>query len=225
MSTIDTNNSVWAELGLTREEDKKKPSDDVGQEQFLKLMMAQMQNQDPMKPMENGDFLTQIAQFSASKGIADMSESISTLTQSLASNQALQASSLIGRVVLAPSETGFLEPGQGMGGSVELPSSTLNMNVSIYDQAGAMVKSIPMGQQSAGDIYFAWDGTDEAGNTMPPGLYRVEANANIDGKNQAIQTMIASRVESVSVGKGGQGVSLNLAGLGSMDFNNVREIM
>lgn len=224
MSTIDTNN-VWADLGLTREADEKKPSDDVGQEQFLKLMMAQMQNQDPMKPMENGDFLTQIAQFSASKGIADMSESISTLTQSLASNQALQASSLIGRVVLAPSDTGFLEPGQGMGGSVELPSSTLNMNVSIYDQAGALVKSIPMGQQSAGDIYFAWDGTDEAGNTMQPGLYSVEASANIDGKNQAIQTMIASRVESVSVGKGGQGVSLNLAGLGSMDFNKVREIM
>jgi len=222
--SIDTNN-VWANLGLTREEDKKKPSNDVGQEQFLKLMMAQMQNQDPMKPMENGDFLTQIAQFSASKGIADMSDSISTLTQSLASNQALQASSLIGRVVLAPSETGFLEPGQGMGGAIELPSSTLDVNVSIYDQSGAVVKSIPMGQQAAGDVYFAWDGTDEAGNTMPPGLYNVQATANINGQTQAMQTMVASRVESVSVGKGGQGVSLNLAGLGSMNFNNVREIM
>ncbi|MDH5361453.1 MAG: flagellar hook assembly protein FlgD [Gammaproteobacteria bacterium] len=224
MSTIDTNN-VWANLGLTQSEEQKKPSNDVGQEQFLKLMMAQMQNQDPMKPMENGDFLTQIAQFSASKGIADMSDSISSLTQSLASNQALQASSLIGRVVLAPSDTGFLEPGQGMGGSVELPSSTLDMNVSIYDQSGAVVKTIPMGQQASGDIYFAWDGTDEAGNTMPPGLYNIQANANINGQNQAMQTMVASRVESVSVGKGGQGVSLNLAGLGSMDFNNVREIM
>ena len=224
MSTIDTNN-VWANLGLTQSEEQKKPSNDVGQEQFLKLMMAQMQNQDPMKPMENGDFLTQIAQFSASKGIADMSDSISSLTQSLASNQALQASSLIGRVVLAPSDTGFLEPGQGMGGSVELPSSTLDMNVSIYDQSGAVVKTIPMGQQASGDIYFAWDGTDEAGNIMPPGLYNIQANANINGQNQAMQTMVASRVESVSVGKGGQGVSLNLAGLGSMDFNNVREIM
>lgn len=221
---IDTNN-VWANLGLTQSEEQKKPSNDVGQEQFLKLMMAQMQNQDPMKPMENGDFLTQIAQFSASKGIADMSDSISSLTQSLASNQALQASSLIGRVVLAPSNTGFLEPGQGMGGSVELPASTQDMNVNIYDQSGAMVKSIPMGQQASGDVYFAWDGTDEAGNAMPPGLYRVEANANINGTNQAMQTLVASRVESVSVGKGGQGVSLNLAGLGSMDFNNVREIM
>ena len=225
MSTIDTNSSVWASLGLTQAEDTTKPSSDLGQEQFLKLMLAQMQNQDPMKPMENGDFLTQIAQFSASKGIADMSESISSLTTSLASNQALQASSLIGRVVLAPSETGFLEPGQGMGGSVELPSSTLGLNVSIYNQAGAVVKTIPMGQQAAGDVYFAWDGTDEAGNTMPPGLYRVAADANINGQNQAMPTLVASRVESVSVGRGGQGVSLNLAGLGSMDFNNVREIM
>ncbi|MBD3609329.1 MAG: flagellar hook assembly protein FlgD, partial [Gammaproteobacteria bacterium] len=152
-------------------------------------------------------------------------ESLTSLTASLTSNQALQASSLIGRTVLAPSTQGFLEPGAGMGGSVELPNSTADMNVTIYDQSGQVVKSIPMGQQQSGTIYFAWDGLDNTGAEMPPGLYRVEATANMNGQTQAMETMIASRVESVSVGKGGQGVTLNLAGLGEMGFNNVREIM
>ena len=225
MSTID-NSQVWANLGLkSSDTSNAKPSDEVGQEQFLKLMLAQMQNQDPMKPMENGEFLTQIAQFSSAKGISDMADSFSQLSNSLASNQALQASSLIGRVVLAPSNTGFLEEGQGLGGAVDLPSSTPNLNITVYDQTGAVVKSMPMGQQQEGTVYFAWDGTDDSGNAMPPGLYQVVAEANINNSNQAMETMIASRVESVSVGKAGQGVTLNLAGLGSMNFNNVREIM
>ena len=144
MSTID-NSQVWADLGLVSSDTKKtKPNDELGQDQFLKLMLAQMQNQDPTKPMESGDFLTQIAQFSSAKGISDMASSFSNLTNSLTSNQALQASSLIGRVVLSPSNTGFLEQGQGIGGSVDLASSAQDMNVTIYDQAGSVVRTIPM---------------------------------------------------------------------------------
>ena len=225
MSTID-NSQVWADLGLVSSDTKKtKPNDELGQDQFLKLMLAQMQNQDPTKPMESGDFLTQIAQFSSAKGISDMASSFSNLTNSLTSNQALQASSLIGRVVLSPSNTGFLEQGQGIGGSVDLASSAQDMNVTIYDQAGSVVRTIPMGAQQSGTVYFSWDGTDASGNQMPPGLYQVVADANMGGTNQSQEVNIASRVESVTMNKNGQGITLNLAGLGSIDFNNVREIM
>ncbi|MBD3670078.1 MAG: flagellar hook assembly protein FlgD [Gammaproteobacteria bacterium] len=225
MSSID-NSKLWTELGLKPTEEKKKPNDEVGQEQFLELMLAQMQNQDPLKPMENGQFLTQIAQFSSAKGISDMADSFSQLSNSLTSNQALQASSLIGRTVLAPSGTGFLEPGGGgLGGSVDLQTSAQDMNITIYDQSGSVVKTIPMGQQPSGTVYFSWDGVDDGGNQMPPGLYDVVAEAKIGDKNQAQEVMIASRVESVTMDKSGQGVTLNLSGLGSISFNNVREIM
>jgi flagellar basal-body rod modification protein FlgD len=228
MSNNIDNSQKWADLGLVSSDPnskKTKSNDEVGQDQFLKLMLAQMKNQDPMKPMQNGEFLTQIAQFSSAKGIADMAKSFTTLSNSLTSNQALQASSLIGRVVLSPANQGYLEQGQGMGGSVDLTSSAQNMNVTVYDQTGAVVKTIPMGNQQSGTVYFSWDGTDNNGNQMPPGLYQVEATAGIGDTTQSLQTNIASRVESVTMGKNGQGVTLNLAGMGSIDFNNVREIM
>jgi len=226
MSNKIDNSQTWADLGLVSSDKKKTtPNDQVGQDQFLKLMLAQMQNQDPMKPMESGQFLTQIAQFSSAKGIADMAQSFTTLSNSLTSNQALQASSLIGRVVLSPNNQGFLEQGQGLGGSVDLGSSVQNMNVTIYDKNGSTVKTIPMGNQPSGTSYFSWDGTDSSGNPMPPGLYQVEATAGVGDSTQSLPINIASRVESVTVGKSGQGVTLNLAGLGSIDFNNVREIM
>jgi len=228
MSNSIDNSQTWADLGLVSSDPNSKkttPNDQVGQDQFLKLMLAQMQNQDPMKPMQSGEFLTQIAQFSSAKGIADMAQSFTTLSNSLTSNQALQASSLIGRVVLSPSNTGFLEQGQGMGGSVDLTSSAQNMNVTVYDQNGSVVKTIPMGNQQSGTVYFSWDGTDSNGNQMPAGLYQVEATAGVGDSTQSLPINMAARVESVTMGKNGQGVTLNLAGLGSIDFNNVREIM
>lgn len=225
--SIDSTSEVWSQLGLTRTDDKKQQAaDEVGQEQFLKLMLAQMQNQDPMKPMENGEFLTQIAQFSSAKGIADMSESLQGLSTSLTSNQALQASSMIGRTVLSPSDTGFLDAqGGGMGGMIDMPNSTNNLTIRIQDANGADVKVIPMGQQQSGPVYFAWDGLDEAGTAYPPGSYKVIAEAEVDGQNKAVETLMASRVESVSIGKAGQGITLNVTGLGSVSMSDVREIM
>jgi len=110
MSIDKTAGIDWESLGLARPEEKKR-TEDVGQEQFLELMLAQLQNQDPLKPMENGEFLSQMAQFSSAKGIQEMSQSLDTFTQSLTSSQALQASSLIGRHVLVPNEMGYLEEG------------------------------------------------------------------------------------------------------------------
>lgn len=222
------NSQLWSKLGLTSSDpnaSKTKSNDQIGQDTFLKLMLAQMQNQDPMKPMQSGEFLTQIAQFSSAKGIADMAQSFTTLSNSLTSNQALQASSLIGRVVLSPSNQGYLTQGQGVGGSINLSSSAQNLTINIYDQNGSVVKTIPMGNQSSGTSYFSWDGTDNNGNQMPDGLYQVEATAGVGDTTQSLPINMASRVESVTMGKNGQGVTLNLAGLGSIDFNKVVEIM
>lgn len=226
MAIDKTSNNPWADLGLGSAQDlKPKRDDDMGQEQFLKLMLAQMKNQDPMKPMESGEFLTQIAQFSSAKGISDMAESVDTLTSSLTSNQALQASSLIGRTVFAPASSGMLEEGANLGGAIDLPSSTSDLTVTIQDRNGNIIKQMPMGQQPEGTMYFAWDGLDEAGNQMPPGMYRISTEALIDGEPTAVPVRVAARVESVSMGKPGEGITLNLTGVGAVKFNDVSEIM
>lgn len=226
MAIDKTSNNPWADLGLTQPAKEQTRSDEVGQDQFLKLMLAQMQNQDPMKPMESGDFLTQIAQFSSAKGIADMAKSMDTLTSSLTSNQALQASSLIGHTVFAPSSNGMLEAQGNLGGSINLPASTADLTVTIRDSSGRVVKQMPMGQQPEGMTYFAWDGTDASGNRLPPGMYNITAEStNGAGEITMVPVQVAARVESVSMGKAGQGITLNLTGIGAVKFNDVSEIM
>ncbi len=225
MSIDKTAGIDWESLGLARPEEKKR-TDEVGQEQFLELMLAQLQNQDPLKPMENGEFLSQMAQFSSAKGIQEMSQSLDTFTRSLTSSQALQASSLIGRHVLVPNEMGYLEEGSaGIAGAAELPASAADVVVSVYDTAGTLVYRASYGPQEAGRFQFSWDGRDANGQTVSPGHYRVSVEAQAGEENKALETLLLSRVDSVTLGKGGQGVTLNLAGLGTASLSEVREIM
>ena len=105
MEPIDTKilPSAFEDLGL-KTDHVKKPTEkkQLGQEDFMDLMLTQMNNQDPFKPMENGEFLTQMAQFSAVSGLKDIKESFQGLADTMQSNQALQAASMVGRKVLVP---------------------------------------------------------------------------------------------------------------------------
>lgn len=220
MSTIDTDQINKLGLGFQPEKKKK----ELGQEDFLRLMSAQLQNQDPMKPMENGDFLSQIAQFGTVNGIEGLQKSFESLSGSLYSNQALQASALVGREVLVPGKIGLLKATGNLAGVVELPASANAVTLQIKDQAGQLVRSVDLGAQKAGTISFAWDGTNDKGDMAVPGLYSIEATTSVNGKQQALVTAQYAGVESVSVGKGKEGLTLNLAGLGSMEFTKIQEI-
>ncbi|HFC53853.1 MAG TPA: flagellar hook assembly protein FlgD [Gammaproteobacteria bacterium] len=225
MSIDNTTGVSWESLGLNRPEEKGR-KEDVGQEQFLELMLAQLQNQDPLQPMENGEFLSQMAQFSSAKGIQEMSLSLESFTQSLTSSQALQASSLIGRQVLVPGEIAWLEEGSGgISGAARLPGGASDVVLSVYDASGALVQRISYGPQEAGQFRFSWDGTGSDGQPVAPGHYRIGVEMRSGEESRAAETMLVSRVESVTLGKGGQGVTLNLAGLGSASMSEVREIM
>ncbi len=225
MSIENTNPISWESLGLQRPEERGR-KDGVGQEQFLELMLAQLQNQDPLQPMENGEFLSQMAQFSSAKGIQEMSQSLESFTQSLTSSQALQASSLIGRQVLVPGDIAWLEEGStGISGAATLPGSATDVVLSIYDTSGALVQRISYGAQEAGQFRFSWDGTGSDGEPVAPGHYRIGVEMRVGDESRAAETMLVSRVDSVTLGRGGQGVTLNLAGLGSASMAEVREIL
>lgn len=223
MSTIDpTGSNPYDALGLGSNKSEAKESDGL-QDQFMTLMLTQMKNQDPLEPMENGEFLAQLAQFNTVSGIQDLQKSFSDFAASMQTNQALQASGLVGRSVSVPGPNVNLNSGSSVDGSVTLTASTDNLQLNVYDGTGQLVRSIGMGSQSAGEIPFSWDGRANDGTPLPSGVYQISAEGVVGGEPTAMETKAYATVESVSMG-GAQGVQLNLAGIGAVPFSSVQQV-
>lgn len=211
----------------TKQADANKKKSALGQDDFLKLMMAQIKGQSPLNPQDNAEFLGQMAQFSTVSGLQEMQKSLDSLATSMTSNQALQASSMVGRHVLVAGNTGYLPEGEGNRyyGAADLPVSTGNLQITITNERDVPVKKIGLGHQEQGLVRFAWDGLDESGKAVKPGVYKVKAEIYNANKLEAVETMVAGSVESVTLGRNGQKMMLNVAGLGPMGMDAVREIL
>jgi flagellar basal-body rod modification protein FlgD len=171
----------------------------LGQEDFLKLMVAQVQNQDPFAPMENGDFIGQMAQFSSVDGINAMNASLENMSKAFSHGQSLQAATLVGRQVVAPSTTANLTAGKPLQGEVDLTDSVSSLVVNIRDSSGVLVESLDLGPQAAGRVSFSWDGRDSEGNQQVDGDYYINAGAQVGGEEQSYSTLTAVKVESVAL--------------------------
>ncbi len=225
MATDLINSLEGLGLKTTATEIAKPKKNDMGQADFLKLMTTQLTHQDPMKPMENGAFLSQMAQFGTVSGIQDLQASFKDFSSSISSDQALQAASLVGRNVSALTNQGLLAAGAEIKGAFELPSSSPAVNVKIMDPyTGEVIKNMDLGGHAKGRIPFTWDGLNENGEMANPGVYKIQVEAQIDGNNTVLPTEINSRVESVSLGSGQQGVQINLSGVGKVKFNDIKQI-
>ncbi|WP_024327929.1 flagellar hook assembly protein FlgD [Thioalkalivibrio sp. AKL19] len=211
-------------LGLSRPEQKQdKDMDRLGQSDFLKLMTTQLENQDPMEPMDNGDFLGQMAQFSTVTGIEELSKSFEKLAQSLGQNQTLQAASLVGKDVLVPVEFGELGADGMVKGAVDLERSTEELQIDVYSPNGERIRRMNMGAAGSGLQEFSWDGMRDDGTFAPPGVYEFKATARSGTQTESVDTFLDARVESVAVG-GDSGLALTVQGLGEISFSDVRRI-
>src|ERR1700723_4596406 len=188
----------------------------LGGTDFITLMLAQLQNQDPTSPGDSNTFLTQLAQLSEVQGITSLNTNFSTLSNSLTSNQAMQASSLLGHQVLVTSSTATLAAGATVTGAVNVPQTTSQVTLSITDSSGNLVNQINLGAQSAGLANFSWNGTTGNGSPAPAGTYTLTAQypAQVSG-GTAATTLVNGTVDSVSMGAGSAGMTLNVAGVGS----------
>jgi flagellar basal-body rod modification protein FlgD len=232
MSTVSgTNNtsSVTDNLSITKKQETKKNTNELGQAAFLELMITQMNNQNPLSPQDNSEFVAQLAQFSSVEGL----ERLNTSFNSFMSNNALQASSLVGRSVTVKSDTSTLVKGGIVAGSVDLTYPAKDMKVSVYDSTGALVQQIPVGEVPKGEAVFRWDGQNlevngelldwEAGeDAATAGKYRFEITATQNGKSEALDTSLSANVNSVTIGENGA-LILNLAGIGAVDAKNVKQ--
>lgn len=223
MSTIE-DAKLFSDLGLSAPVQQNSKRNELGQEDFLKLMTTQLQSQDPFKPADNAEFMSQLAQFGTVTGIEDLKTEIQNLAGSLVSNQTFQAAGMLGRTVLIPASQAVLEQGGVIEGAVELPNAVSSLNIGIYDPAGQLVKNVSLGSQAPGMVSFDWDGLATDGKVVPPGRYEIRAEASSGGINEAFEVLIADEVQSVSLPAAGAALTMELAGLGKVNFSDIRQI-
>lgn len=217
---LAVNGTALGDLGLSVPQ--ALPSAELGQEDFLELMLTQLKNQDPFKPMESGEFLGQIAQFGTVSGLADLKSSFESLAGSLVSNQALQAAGLVGRAALVESSTVRIGAGQRVTAAVDMPTASGNVRVEVRDAVGQVVREIDLGSRPAGLATFDWDGMTAQGQPAPAGRYTLVAEFQSQGKVEAAETLVSASVESVLFGA--DGFSVRLRGIGDVPFGALREI-
>jgi len=225
MSTIDPNSSqaaIFAKLGISQtSETQKAKKDTLGQSDFLKLMTTQLQNQDPFAPMDNGDFIAQMAQFSTVTGIQEINNSIGRLVEEFDQARIATASNLLGHSVLVPGDTGKPDNEGELHGVLDLPEGTLSTELRYLDaDTGSEIHFEDLGPRPAGLAGFSW-------KTIPQEILdagkRIKIEATIDtgtGPEQ-LSPSIYSKVISASVGSGEEKqVLLNVEDYGELDVSS-----
>jgi flagellar basal-body rod modification protein FlgD len=197
--------------------DTKKMSSD-----FMKMLVAQMQYQDPTKPMDSAQMTSQLAQISTVDGINKLNDTMSSLAKGLQGNVISQAASMIGRDVLVPGNNISLTQGNAKFG-VQMPAAADAVNVSILNDSGKTVKVLSMGPQAVGNLPITWNGTNANGESVPNGNYTFQVSATSNGK--ALRTVPLERAGVASVTNTIEGVSLNLTNNKSILAADVQQIL
>jgi flagellar basal-body rod modification protein FlgD len=197
----------------------------LGGTNFLTLMLAQLKNQDPTSPVDSNQFLNQLASLSTVQGITQLNTSFGSLSTSLVSSQALQASSLLGHQALVSSSTANLTANGSVSGAIDVPQTTSQAVVNIAGSSGSLVRQINLGAQSTGLANFSWDGKLQDGSQAAAGQYTLSAQfAGATSGATAAGTYVNGTVQSVTMGAGQTGLTLNVSGLGSVPFSGVKQI-
>lgn len=215
MSTIDAVTSGTSTATTT------KSAVQESEDRFLKLLVTQMKNQDPLNPLDNAQVTSQMAQLSTVSGIEKLNTALQAMSSSFAASQSLQAAGMIGRSVLAPGSGLLLQDGAAAGG-FELKQSVDNAVVTIKGAAGNVLASVNIGAQKAGDVMFQWDGVTDSGASAANGAYTFEVSATQGGQKVDAVSLSLGKVGSVSLGS--SGVTLNTDVLGSLDVTKVKQI-
>lgn len=192
------------------------------QDRFLQLLVAQMQNQDPLNPLDNAQVTSQLAQLSTVTGIEKLNATLNSMSTAFAASQSLQAASMIGRSVMAPGSKLELQDGASVGG-FELAQSVDKAVVTIKDAAGNVLHSVDMGAQKAGIVSFQWDGMTDGGAAAQNGTYVFEVSAVQGGQKVTANALSLAAVGSVTLGTNGL-TTLNTYPLGAVDFSSVKQI-
>lgn len=193
------------------------------QDKFMTLLVTQLQNQDPLNPMDNAAVTSQFAQLSTVTGVNKLNDTLGNLMSSYQSSETLQATNLINHGVLSAGKTIDVSSGKGYYG-VDLATPADSVDVQIFSAAGKLVKSISLGSADVGTKAVAWDGVMDDGTVAPDGKYSFTVTAKAGGQALTDATALsANLVQSVSTGA--SGVKLNLSSGTQVSMGDVKQIL
>ncbi len=172
------------------------------QDRFLKLLVTQMKNQDPLNPLDNAQVTSQMAQLSTVSGVDKLNTTLQSLSTALLASQSLQSASLIGRDVVAAGSRLSLTAG-GAAAGIDLKQAADRVSVSITAPNGSVIRKLEMGAVAAGMAYFQWDGLNDGGARAADGTYGFKVEAARGNTAVAADTLAMGRVNAVSAVNGG----------------------
>lgn len=203
----------------------------ASEQRFLKLLVTQLNNQDPLNPMENAELTSQLAQMSTVSGIEQLNATLNGLVSQSGSSQVLQAASLIGYAVLSPGnalsvekvkdETTGVESLRQVPFAVELPKGgATDVTVTITDADGKKIRTMQLGALNEGANGVKWDGKNDAGEDVAVGNYNFSVTAVGNGSPVTATALTFTQVAAVK--QGASGVTLDLTTGKSITLSDVR---
>ena len=225
MSEINSSNqsltNILDKLGINASKEKfapKETKDQLGQEDFLKLMTTQLQNQDPFAPVDNADFIAQMAQFSTVTGITSMDQSIKSISDQLSEMRIASTTQLMGHSVLVPGKYARPDKEGIISGVVDLPETAGNLNIIFENSDGQVLHQDALGMQKAGLVGFEWkDLPEEIKSSNSP--ITIRAFTGNTGDNGELATQVFANVSGTS--KTDNGVMLEVEDYGTINPSQV----
>ncbi len=179
------------------------PSKEMGQEAFLQLLVAQLQNQDPLDPTDSREFVTQLSQLSGVEQMVQMNERLASIEIAQAGIVNAQLGSLVGRTVTATSDGAWLGASGGAAVGFDLGARAERVEVTIRDESGRVVRTLGLGETFPGTRRVDWDGLDDAGVRAPAGRYSVEVKAfDASGRPVPVTQEVTGVVAGISFESG-----------------------
>ena len=228
MSTIDPTSqaqldSILKKLGVKGEEEPKPASkDNLGQSDFLKLMTTQLQNQDPFAPMENAEFIAQMAQFSTVTGITEMGASLKGIAEQLGEFRIATAANLLGSSVMIPGNYARPDESGEIHGMLDLPSASGATSLTFSNAAGDLLHTMQLGAQPSGLVGFEW--SDVPQSVLDSGeAVRIEAFADMGKGMESLTPSIFAEILAASTGDAVNGVMLDVRDYGEVRAADVKK--
>ena len=210
-------NNILNKLGIKSQDQAAKSGNKnkLGQEDFLKLMTTQLQNQDPFAPMDNGDFIAQMAQFSTVTGITEINNNLSSLGSKLEPNRVATAAQFLGHSVLVPGQIASPDDNGEIHGVVDLPASSNDVGLTFTNSSGEIVHTMNLGNQEKGLVGFSWtDIPDEIKRDKTK--FKIQSYAGNGEASDGLSTAVYNKVIAASAPKNSEDVILELKDYGEI---------
>jgi flagellar basal-body rod modification protein FlgD len=217
-STVSASNNTAGLTGSTATPNKALSDANASQDRFLKLLVAQLNNQDPMNPMDNAQMTSQMAQINTVTGIQQLNETMKSFGAQFSSMQAMQGTAMIGRDVLVQSNSLSINGGRA-GGAIDIPVNADKVAVEILSPGGQVLETIHLGSKAPGRHSFEWDASSYTGVGSPS--FKVTATSG----NSTVPTESFARDTIVSIGTNGVSMNVQLKGRDSVAYNAIQAIM